>query len=319
MEMKTLLITLILAFVLGVIFTRIVIPTMKKLQFQQFQREEGPKSHMHKQGTPSMGGIGILLACIIACAIAGGLSLNVLITILCTLAFALVGFLDDYAKAVKKQNEGLNPKQKIIFQFVFALAFAIYMGLSLGTEVWIPFYGQEVDFGIMYYPFIVFVLLAMTNSVNLTDGMDGLASGVTFFVALFFVYTANTFAFPDEGIYAMALAGACLGFLVFNHYPAKIFMGDTGSMGLGAALSAVAIAMKAELLLPIVGLIYVLEACSVIIQVAYFKKTGGKRFFRMAPLHHHFEEGGMKETKVVLMFWAFAILCCLIGVGVINI
>ena len=314
MTLKIFLI-LFIAMACSIALTAVVIPMMKRWRFQQFQREEGPQSHMVKQGTPSMGGIAIILALIIGCLSSallfqGAFTWDVVVMILTTILFGIVGFTDDYNKAVKKQNEGLTPIQKIIFQVAIALAFAVYVGYisPAGTEVWIPFADIYVDFGIWYIPFIVFVLLAMTNSVNLTDGMDGLASGVTTFVALALAICGFYFVNPSAIVFCVALAGACLGFLCFNKYPARIFMGDTGSMALGAALTAAAIAMKAELLLPIAGLIYVAEALSVIIQVGVFKKTG-KRVFRMAPLHHHFEEGGMKETKVVLMFWIIAIIC----------
>lgn len=323
MSIITLLIVLIVTILISVGLTTVIIPAMKRWKFQQFQREVGPQSHMVKQGTPSMGGIGIVTAMILGCILGGiiidgGFTWTTVVMILTTVAFGLIGFTDDYNKAVKKQNEGLSPMQKIILQVVVAIAFAVYIAYisGMGTEVWIPFANIYVDFGIWYVPFIVFVLLAMTNSVNLTDGMDGLASGVTTFVALTFALIAISFKSDESMVFCVALAGGCIGFLCFNKYPARIFMGDTGSMALGAALSAVAIAMKAELLLPIAGLIYVLEALSVIIQVGYFKKTG-KRVFRMAPLHHHFEEGGMKETKVVLMFWIFAFVCCIISLLIV--
>lgn len=323
MTLLNLIIILIITILVGMGITALVIPYMKKKQFKQFQREEGPQSHMKKQGTPSMGGIGIMITLTIGCII-GGLIVKdtftwtTVVMILTTVAYGLIGFADDYNKAVKKQNEGLTPIQKIILQVVVSIAFAVYTGYisDLGTQVWIPFADIYVDFGILYVPFVVFVLIAMTNSVNLTDGMDGLASGVTTFVALTFALIAMNFTADSAVIFCIALAGGCVGFLCFNKYPAKIFMGDTGSMALGAALTAAAISMKAELLLPIAGLIYVLEALSVIIQVASFKTTG-KRVFRMAPLHHHFEEGGMKETKVVLMFWMTAIICCIISLLIV--
>lgn len=325
MSLIKLLLVFIITICISIGLTSIVIPAMKRWKFQQFQREEGPKSHMVKQGTPSMGGIAIVTALILGCLIGGliikgSLTWDTLVMIITTLAFGVVGFTDDYNKAVKKQNEGLSPIQKIVFQIVVSVAFALYMTFlsGSGSQVWIPFLNQNVDFGIWYVPFIVFVLLAMTNSVNLTDGMDGLASGVTTFVSLALAAIGIYFVFDSQTVFLIALAGGCVGFLFFNKYPARIFMGDTGSMALGAALSAAAIGMKAELLLPIAGLIYVLEALSVIIQVAVFKKTG-KRVFRMAPLHHHFEEGGMKETKVVLMFWIFAIICSLLSIVIVFI
>lgn len=325
MTLLKLLIILLITVVISIGLTAIVIPFMKKKQFQQFQREEGPQSHMKKQGTPSMGGVGIMLALALGSIIGGFIiggtfTWTTVVMFLTTVAFGLIGFADDYNKAVKKQNEGLTPIQKIVLQVVVSAAFAIYTAYisGLGTQVWIPFANTYIDFGIWYIPFVVFVLIAMTNSVNLTDGMDGLASGVTSFVALCFALIAMNFSADSAVIFCVALAGGCIGFLFFNKYPAKIFMGDTGSMALGAALTAAAISMKAELLLPIAGLIYVLEALSVIIQVASFKSTG-KRVFRMAPLHHHFEEGGMKETKVVAMFWIVALVCCIISLVIVYI
>ena len=211
-------------------------------------------------------------------------------------------------------------------QFGFSIAFAVFaafysyanFGLVGGTEVWIPFIDKYVDFGIFYIPFEVFVLVAFSNSVNLTDGLDGLASGVTTLVSLFMVIAGTAFCFMGEPVIFGAVAGGCLGFLIFNKNPAKIFMGDTGSMALGGVLAAGAIMMKLEFLLAIAGLVYVIEALSVIIQVTYFKKTR-KRIFKMAPIHHHFELCGMSERKVVAMFWAATLVFCILAIIVMNI
>ena len=237
-----------------------------------------------------------------------------------TLLFGLIGFFDDYIKVAKKHNLGLRAWQKLVLQILFAAALAVYMAKfsGYGTEVWIPFIDEYVDFGWFYIPFVIFVVVAMANAVNLTDGLDGLSSGVTALVAFFFAITAMQYGHNSASVFCVALTGACLGFLVFNKYPAMLFMGDTGSMALGGALASAAIIMKMEFLLPIAGLIYVLEALSVIIQVVYFKATGGKRFFKMAPLHHHFEMCGMKEKHVVDMFWFVALLCCGLAYLVIN-
>ena len=183
--------------------------------------------------------------------------------------------------------------------------------------MYIPIADIYVDFGIWYIPFVVFVMLAMTNAVNLTDGLDGLASGVTAFVSLFFTVAGMMYGIVSGEYFCAALCGACLGFLVFNRHPAKVFMGDTGSLALGGGLAAAAIVMKLELMLPIVGLLYVIEALSVIIQVAYFKISGGKRIFKMAPIHHHFEKSGFSEVQVVIAFWLFSIICCIVGLGII--
>ena len=229
------------------------------------------------------------------------------------LLFAFIGFMDDYLKIVKKENEGFKVKPKFALQFIGATVFALYIGNIAGTQVFIPFLKEFVDFGVFYYPFIIFTILAMVNAVNLTDGLDGLAAGTTAIVSAFMAILAVVYTFvPESGFYA-AVCGACLGFLVFNHHPAKVFMGDTGSLALGGAVTIAAICMKMEFLLPIIGLVYVMEAFSVVLQVGYFKATHGKRIFRMAPLHHHFELGGMKETRIVLMFWSITLVCGLLG------
>ena len=212
-------------------------------------------------------------------------------------------------------NLGLRAYQKLGLQIVISVALAVFLAnySDGGTYVYIPIVDTYLDFGIWYIPFIVFVVLAMTNAVNLTDGLDGLASGVTSFVTLFFAVAGITYGTLSGAYFCAALCGGCLGFLVFNKNPAKIFMGDTGSLALGGGLAAAAIVMKLELLLPIVGLLYVIEALSVVLQVGYFKLTKGKRIFKMAPIHHHFEKCGYKEVQVVTAFWIFTIICCLVG------
>ena len=240
--------------------------------------------------------------------------------------FGLIGFIDDYEKAIKKNNDGISPKQKIVLQFVFSAAFAVFAYFNTGfaaiggSFVWIPFADVYLDFGILYIPFIIFVMIAFSNAVNLTDGLDGLASGVTALVS-FCMVILGIYNFPDfitEPVIYGALSGACLGFLMFNKNPAKIFMGDTGSMALGGMLAAGAVMMKMEFLVAIAGLVYVFEALSVVIQVSYYKKTH-KRIFKMAPLHHHFELCGMKEKNVVMMFWAAALLFCILAIVIKNI
>ena len=220
-----------------------------------------------------------------------------------------------YNKIAKKQNEGLTPKQKLILQAVFGLALAVFMMTKEGTTMFIPFFRKTVDIGILYIPFVVFIEIAMANAVNLTDGLDGLASSNSAIVAATFAIIGMSVRGGSEpmAVAGQAVFGALVGFLLYNHYPAKIFMGDTGSMALGGVLSAMAIVGHMEWLLPVAGLIYVIEALSVIIQVTYFKKTGGKRVFRMAPIHHHFELGGWHETKVVKMFCLFTFICCIIA------
>ena len=322
------IIALAAAWILGALFTRALIPFLEKKQFRQFVREEGPKSHLKKTGTPSMGGTAIISAAIIVTLVVSAVNKSVNIEVMGVLAamvlFGIIGFIDDYEKAIKKNNLGLSPRQKVLMQLVFSAAFGVFAmffsggNMIEGTEIWIPVFNVTFDLGIFYVPFVMFVMIAFSNSVNLTDGLDGLASGITAMVSFFVLIAGWTFGFTSLPIVFGAVAGACLGFLIFNKNPAKIFMGDTGSMALGGVLAAGALMMKIEFLLAVAGIIYILEALSVIIQVTYFKKTK-KRIFKMAPLHHHFELCGMSEKKVVLMFWGAAFLCCLLAILLMNI
>lgn len=315
----TIIIVGVLALIASILLTSVIIPVLEYKQTGQNIRQEGPQAHLSKSGTPSMGGIGIIAATVVAAAIGGHFSVDTLLIFAGFLLYALIGFIDDYLKVIKKQNEGLRAWQKFGLQLVVAVAFALYMALLSphGTEVYIPFADIFVDFGGWYVPFIVFTVLAMVNAVNLTDGLDGLAAGTTAIVCIFMAILAlMQKAGPSAGFYA-ALVGACIGFLVYNKYPAKVFMGDTGSLALGGGITFAAIVMKMELFLPLVGLVYVLEALSVVIQVSYFKASGGKRIFKMAPLHHHFELSGMHETKVALMLWGLTLVCCIIGLVII--
>ena len=311
----------VIAFAVSMLGTMVMIPILKKKQFGQYIREEGPQAHLSKSGTPTMGGIaivlGILVAIVCSSFITDGFSSEKIAIILTMLAFGVIGFIDDYNKVAKKQNEGLTPKQKLALQILFGIALAVFMMLKEGTVVFIPFAKVYVDFKWFYIPFVVFVEVAMANAVNLTDGLDGLASSTTAIVAatlsiigLHFIQGQNEAMF----VAGQAIMGATLGFLMLNKYPARIFMGDTGSMALGGVLSATAIVGHMEWLLPIAGLLFVIEAVSVILQVAYFKKTGGKRLFRMAPIHHHFELGGWSEVKVVVVFCIFTFICCFIAI-----
>ncbi|MGI6258044.1 MAG: phospho-N-acetylmuramoyl-pentapeptide-transferase [Anaerovoracaceae bacterium] len=315
----TIIIVGVLALIASILLTSVIIPVLEYKQTGQNIRQEGPQAHLSKSGTPSMGGIGIIAATVVAAAIGGHFSVDTLLIFAGFLLYALIGFIDDYLKVIKKQNEGLRAWQKFGLQLVVAVAFALYMALLSphGTEVYIPFADIFVYFGGWYVPFIVFTILAMVNAVNLTDGLDGLAAGTTAIVCIFMAIVAlMQKAGPSAGFYA-ALVGACIGFLVYNKYPAKVFMGDTGSLALGGGITFAAIVMKMELFLPLVGLVYVLEALSVVIQVSYFKASGGKRIFKMAPLHHHFELSGMHETKVALMLWGLTLVCCIIGLVII--
>lgn len=308
-----------IGFAVSMLVTARMIPFMKQKQFGQYIREEGPKEHLSKAGTPTMGGIAFILgttaAVIVSMFMPGSDTMGKIAILLSMYAFGAVGFIDDYNKIAKKQNEGLTPKQKLILQAVFGLALAIFMMSKEGTAMFIPFFRKTVDIGILYIPFVVFIEIAMANAVNLTDGLDGLASSNSAIVACTFAIIGMSVHGGSEpmAVTGQALFGALVGFFLYNHYPAQIFMGDTGSMALGGVLSAMAIVGHMEWLLPIAGLIYVIEALSVIIQVTYFKKSGGKRVFRMAPIHHHFELGGWHETKVVKVFCLFTFICCIIA------
>lgn len=315
-------IIMLISFIISVIITKVEIPVLKRKAGQNI-REDGPQSHLSKAGTPSMGGIAIIIAAsltTIGAAVMGKIDgLGCAIILLVFVGFGLIGFFDDYLKVIKKNNLGLRAYQKFGLQTILSVILAVYLAnyTEGSTSVYIPFADIYVNFGILYIPFVVFVVLAMTNAVNLTDGLDGLASGVTAFISLFFAVAGFTYGIVTGAYFCSAMCGACLGFLVFNRNPAKVFMGDTGSLALGGGLAAAAILMKLELLLPIVGLLYVIEALSVVLQVGYFKISGGKRIFKMAPIHHHFEKCGFSEVQVVAGFWIFAVLCCVAGFFII--
>ena len=302
----SLVVVFIVSLLISTVGTKLLIPFLKQKQFGQFIREEGPEAHKKKAGTPTMGGVMIVLG--IAAGLATGIVINgdaadTFAIILTMLVFGAIGFLDDFEKIAKKNNLGLTAKQKILLQVLLSLGIGLYMILGgNGTDVLIPFVNIYVNFGLFFMPFVILTEVAMSNGVNLSDGLDGLASSVTLVVAILFAVVGYTHDVDILTVSGLAIAGSLIGFLFFNKYPAKIFMGDTGSMALGGVLSAIAIVSKTEFLLPIAGIIYVVESLSVIIQVVYFRKTGGKRFFRMAPIHHHFELGGMKEYNVVKLF-----------------
>lgn len=302
--MQALLYAAAMAFIIAIAAGPLFIPVLKRLKFGQSIREEGPESHYIKAGTPTMGGVLILLGLIIPSLVFAGSNPEVLLALFVTLGHGLIGFLDDFIKVVLKRSLGLKARQKLLGQIIMALALAyiasIYFGR--GTDLWIPVLGASVDFGVLYYFLIFLVLVGTTNAVNLTDGLDGLAAGTTTVAALAYAVIALYFNKPHLAVFCVALAGACLGFLRYNAHPAKVFMGDTGSLALGGALAAVAVLTKTEFLLVIVGGVFVIEALSVIIQVISFKSTG-KRVFKMSPIHHHFELSGWSETKVVTVFW----------------
>lgn len=318
MEYLQIGITTAIAFVITVILTPLMIPVLKRIKAGQSIREEGPQSHMIKSGTPTMGGIAMIAAVLITCLTSGKTTQDMLIIVAAFTAYGILGFLDDFVKVTMKRNLGLTAKQKLALQILIAVGLAFYQSsVSVyGTKIFIPIMNESLDFGIWYIPFIAFVVVAMVNSVNLTDGLDGLASGVTLIVALFLAVVGTTYGFTTTSIFCSALAGACFGFLMFNKHPAKVFMGDTGSLALGGGIAAAAIMMNIELVIPLAGGVYVAEALSVILQVVSFK-TRGKRIFKMAPLHHHFELCGWKETKVVAVFWLVTLILCAISLLII--
>ncbi len=327
---KQLIYTIIIAFVITLILGPLIIPYLKRLKVGQMIREEGPQSHKSKSGTPTIGGLIIILAIVITSLTSGLVNKDMLVALAVTVAFGIIGFIDDFIKVVLKRNLGLRAYQKIIFQIIVAIMLAIYQSDAtyMGTKIIIPFIQgswtiggitipQYLDLGILYIPFIVFVVVATVNGVNLTDGLDGLASGVTLIIAAFFSLVAAYFGYTSLAIFCGAVTGACLGFLRFNSHPAQVFMGDTGSLALGGAIATVAILMNIALIIPIVGGIYFAEALSVSLQVIYYKLTK-KRIFKMAPLHHHYELSGWAETKVVIVFWSITAILCLIGIVALS-
>lgn len=315
----------LIAFGVSAVTGIFLIPLLKKLHFGQTIYEKGPAWHKSKQGTPMMGGFMFIIGTVAAVAVgyaifrfrhtnAAAVPDNTrLYRLLAGLAFALlnacIGFTDDYIKAVKKQNLGLKAKQKMIMQFILSAAFlyALWLLGDRSTAITFPFFG-DVDFGIFYYPIMVLYLIFLTNAVNLTDGVDGLCGSVTVIVGLSFVMLCAAMGEWEYSIFAMALAGACLGFLIWNLHPAKVFMGDTGSMFLGGAVCALGFAMHKHLLLALIAIVYVLDALSVVVQVIYFKLTKGKRLFKMSPIHHHFEMCGFSEYKIVITFSTVALI-----------
>ena len=330
---RTILSTLT-AMVLCIFLGKWAISKLKELQIGQYIRKAGPKSHVPKAGTPTMGGILILISVLSACLIWGDIqNIYVWIIIFVAASFGAIGFLDDYIKKVKKSSDGLGAKSKFALQTMAALFIAVvfYFQSNFDTRLIIPFFKDlSIDLGLLYIPFIVFIIVGTSNAVNLTDGLDGLAI-TPFIVAIscyvIFSYIAGhtkiaaylqvpyVLGAGEAAVVCGALAGAGLGFLWFNGPPAEVFMGDVGSLSLGAILGTVAVITKQELILAIVGGLFVVEALSVIIQVIFFKLTGGKRVFRMAPIHHHFEEKGWVETKVVIRFWIIAIVLALLAMS----
>ena len=305
----------VVSLVVGLALGPLVIKKLKEFHARQEEREEGPESHKYKAGTPTMGGILILFALTVSVLLFNGAEPSKLMALFLTLGNGLIGFADDSIKAVKKRNLGLTAKQKLAGQAVISVIFCIALKVfaDMPTTVWIPFTDITVDLGMAYYLFVFLIIVGATNAVNLTDGLDGLAAGSSAITAVAYVVISVALGSGGIAIFGAALAGACLGFLFYNQHPAKMFMGDTGSLALGGAMAAMAILTKTELLLVIAGGLYVLEALSVILQVISFK-TRGVRIFKMSPVHHHFELSGWSEVKVVTVFWLFSALVAIIAI-----
>ena len=321
-------VTLIASFIISIILGIIVIPILKKLKVGQIERDDGPKSHLKKQGTPTMGGIIIIITLILS--ITGTylylLSQNQIETankllpmLLISIGFGTIGFIDDFKKLVLKNTDGLKPKYKMLGLLIISVAYVVYLLqiLHFDTLTYIPILKTYINIPIyLYIPFAIIVILATTNAINLTDGIDGLSSSVSAIIITCLSVIGMIYYIPEVSIFGSCVIGAVLGFLMFNLHPAKVFMGDTGSLLLGGVISAIALYLKMPILLILIALIPVLETLSVIIQVAYFKKTG-KRFFKMAPLHHHFELSGWKENKVVIVFSVATLILSIIGLKII--
>lgn len=313
------ILAIIIAFAISALLCPIIIPFLHKLKFGQQVRDDGPQSHLKKQGTPTMGGLIILSSIIITSLFYIPSYPKIIPVLFMTAGFGIIGFLDDYIKIILKRSEGLTPLQKLAGQIVITGIFAWYVLNSgeVGTDMLIPFTGGFEDgkflsLGILFVPALFFVTLGTDNGVNFTDGLDGLCTSVTILVATFLTIVAIG---EDMGISPItgAVVGSLLGFLLFNVYPAKVFMGDTGSLALGGFVASAAYMMRLPLFIPIIGLIYLAEVLSVIIQVTYFKKTGGKRIFKMAPIHHHFELCGWSETRVVAVFSIVTAILCMVA------
>ncbi len=313
------LMPVLIAFILSVILCPILIPFLKRLKFGQFVRDDGPESHLKKSGTPTMGGIIFLISVVLTSLFYIGKYPDMIPVLFVTLGFGLIGFLDDYIKIVLKRSMGLRAWQKLVGQILVTAIFGYYLVnyTDVGTTILIPFTGgfnggYYLDTSYLFIPLLFLVVLGTVNGANFTDGLDGLASSVTLLIATFFSVVAIG---TGSGISPItcAVAGSLLGFLVYNVYPARVFMGDTGSLALGGFVAASAYMLRMPLFILIVGLIYLIEVLSVIIQVGYFKLSGGKRIFKMAPIHHHFELCGWPETKVVAMFSIITAVLCLVA------
>lgn len=304
---------IVISFIVASILGPIIIPLLHKLKFGQNIREEGPKSHLKKAGTPTIGGLIFIFATIITMFImVGNPTDEAMIALYSFVGFGFVGFLDDLLKIIKKKNEGLTSGQKMILLLIVSGFLTWYAYKYIGTSINIPFLNGQINFGLFYIPFVMFYFAGVTNAVNLTDGLDGLATSVTVLVTTFLGIISYNLGHISLAIFCVALAGALLAFLRFNAFPARVFMGDTGSLALGGAVAMVALILKMPLILVLIGIIYVIETLSVILQVASFKLTG-RRIFKMAPIHHHFEQLGWSETKIVSVFSIITVVFCFIA------
>ena len=316
----TILMSVIISFAVSVVLGPVVIPFLKRLKVGQTVRDEGPKEHLKKNGTPTMGGILILISIVVTSILYVREYPKIIPILFVTMGFGLIGFLDDYIKVVLKRSMGLRAWQKMALQIlvtgVFAYYITHYTDVSLAMKI--PFLrGVTLDLGIFNIPFLFFIVIGTVNGANFTDGLDGLASSVTVLIATFFTVVAIGLQSGIEPI-TCAVGGALLGFLLFNVYPASVFMGDTGSLALGGFVAATAYMLQMPVFLALVAFVYVIEVLSVVIQVSYFKMSGGKRIFKMAPIHHHFELCGWSETRVVAVFSIITALLCLValmGIG----
>jgi phospho-N-acetylmuramoyl-pentapeptide-transferase len=315
MDIQTLILTAGMSFAIAVILGPLCIPLLRRLKIGQSIRTEGPQAHQRKSGTPTMGGILILIALTITSIQFGTGSWNTWLLLLVTLGYGLIGFIDDFIKVVLKRNLGLRAKQKMLGQILIAIALylALYMRGDLNTHIAIPFSSVDLNISWLYLPFLVFWVIGFSNAVNLTDGLDGLAGGTSAIAFGTYALIAFHLSHYDIALFCAAMVGAVIGFLIFNIHPAKVFMGDTGSLALGGALAAVAVLTKTEILLILIGGIFVIETLSVMIQVFSFQ-TFGRRVFKMSPLHHHFELVGWSEWRVVLSFWTAELAMCLLAV-----
>jgi phospho-N-acetylmuramoyl-pentapeptide-transferase len=323
-EIKILLITFAISVICGII----TIPILKKLKIGQIERDDGPASHLKKQGTPTMGGIIMIVAIIIAtvgaCIFFSVTNNQELIKrliplLIITIAFGMIGFIDDFKKLVLKNTDGLKPKYKMLGLLIIAVIYVLFLvyGFNLGTDTYIPIFKIYINIPVfLYIPLAVLVILSTTNAINLTDGVDGLSSSVSCLIITCLTVIGISNQMYEVSIFGSIVIGATLGFLIFNLHPAKVFMGDTGSLMLGGVISSIALYLKMPLLLVVIAIIPVLEALSDIIQVMYYKKTG-KRVFKMAPLHHHFELSGWKENKIVVVFSLITLIACAVGLKII--